>query len=150
VEPDQLRLAELTAAISLATDLGTGQPQEHALRTCVLSLRAADALGLAPAERSVVFYTALLRFLGCTADASDTAAFVGGDEIAFNAVMAPMVMADDREAVPHLIRHLGEDLRFVRRAGRVAAALSDPGGKGRSLAAHCEVGARLAADAAFQ
>lgn len=145
MEPDQLRLAELTAAISLATDLGTGQPQEHALRTCVLSLRAADALGLTPAGRSVVFYTALLRFLGCTADASDTAALVGGDEIGFNALMAPMVMADDREAVPYLIRHLGEDLRFVRRAGRVAAALSDPGGKGRSLAAHCEVGARLAA-----
>ena len=33
------RLAELTVALSLATDLGTGQPMEHGLRTCWLSLR---------------------------------------------------------------------------------------------------------------
>lgn len=31
------RLAELTTALSLATDLGTGQPLEHGLRTCWLS-----------------------------------------------------------------------------------------------------------------
>jgi HD-GYP domain-containing protein (c-di-GMP phosphodiesterase class II)/DNA-binding CsgD family transcriptional regulator len=53
-------------------------------------------------------------------------------------------MADDREAVPHLLRHLGEDLPPHRRVGRIAAALRDPGGKARSLSAHCEVGARLA------
>ena len=34
-EPD-LRLAELIAALSLATDLGMGQPMEHALRSSIL------------------------------------------------------------------------------------------------------------------
>jgi HD-GYP domain-containing protein (c-di-GMP phosphodiesterase class II) len=58
--------------------------------------------------------------------------------------MAPVVMADDREAVPHLVRHLAEDLPLLRRAGRIASALTDPGGKARSLSAHCEVGQRLA------
>ena len=141
----RLRLIELTAALSLATDAGTGQPFEHALRTCMLALRAADALELAAAEQSTVAYTTLLRFLGCTSDASQTAVLAGGDEIAFNAAMAPVVMADDREAVPHLIRHLGEGLPLHRRVGRIGAALSDPKGKARSLASHCEVGARLAA-----
>lgn len=132
------------AALSLATDAGTGQPFEHAVRTSVLAVRAAAALGLPPEEQSAVVCTTLLRFLGCTADASETAVLAGGDEIAFNAVMAPVVMADDREAVPRLLRHLGEDLPLVRRAGRMASALSDPGGKARSLSSHCEVGARLA------
>ena len=140
----RLRLIELTAALSVATDAGTGQPFEHALRTCVLAARCGDALGLAAAEQSTVVYTTLLRFLGCTSDASETAVLAGGDEIAFNAVMAPVVMADDRQALPHLLRHLGDDLPFGRRLGRVAAALSDPGGKARSLSSHCEVGARLA------
>ena len=63
------RLAELTVALSLATDLGTGQPMEHGLRTCWLSLAAAEALGLDAATRSCVYYVALLRFLGCTSDA---------------------------------------------------------------------------------
>lgn len=140
----RLRLIELMAALSLATDAGTGQPFEHALRTCLLASRCGNALGLASAEKSIVVYTALLRFLGCTSDASETAVLAGGDEIVFNAAMAAVVMADDREAVPHLLRHLGQDLSLTRRIGRIASALSDPGGKARSLSSHCEVGARLA------
>jgi HD-GYP domain-containing protein (c-di-GMP phosphodiesterase class II) len=139
-----LRVTEVTAALSLATDLGTGQPFEHALRTCLLSLRAGDELGVAAGGRATILHTSLLRFLGCTADASETAVLVGGDEIAFNATMAPVVMAEDREAVPHLLRSIGKGLPMRARAGRIAAALSDPGGKARSLSAHCEVGARLA------
>jgi HD-GYP domain-containing protein (c-di-GMP phosphodiesterase class II) len=140
----KLRLVELMAALSLATDAGTGQPFEHALRTCLLAVRTADAFDMAPAEKSTVVYTALLRFLGCTADASETVVLTGGDEIAFNAAMAPVVIADDRQALPHLIRHLGEGLPLPRRVGRLGVALSDPGGKARSLSSHCEVGARLA------
>ena len=63
-------MAELTIALSLATDLGTGQPMEHGLRTCWLSLAASEALGLDVASRSCVYYVALLRFLGYTSDAS--------------------------------------------------------------------------------
>jgi hypothetical protein len=37
------RLADLVSAFSLATDLGTGQPMEHALRTCLLSVRLGPA-----------------------------------------------------------------------------------------------------------
>ena len=58
------RLADVTVALSLATDLGTGQPMEHGLRTCWLSLRTAEALGLDSPTRSCVYHTALLRFIG--------------------------------------------------------------------------------------
>ena len=139
------RLAELTVALSLATDLGTGQPMEHGLRTCWLSLRTAEALGLDAAARSCVYYVALLRFLGCTSDAADTAVLAGGDDVAFNAAMAPMLMAQPGEAMRYFVRHLAEDLPAHRRAGRVVRALTDPGMTGRSLSQHCEVGSRLAA-----
>jgi len=65
----RLRLAELMAALSLATDLGMGQPLEQALRTCLIAIELAERMGLAKDEISEVFYVALLRFLGCTADA---------------------------------------------------------------------------------
>jgi HD-GYP domain-containing protein (c-di-GMP phosphodiesterase class II) len=139
------RLAELTLALSLATDLGTGQPMEHGLRTCWLSLAAADALGLDEADKSSVYYVALLRFLGCTADASDTAALAGGDDIAFNRSMAPMRNAGTGEGSRFFLRHLAEDLPPHRRVGRVVRALADPKAGDRSLAGHCEVAARLAA-----
>ena len=132
-------------ALSLATDLGTGQPMEHGLRTCWLSVRTAEALGLDAAARSCVYYVALLRFLGCTSDAADTAVLAGGDDVAFNAAMAPMLMAQPGEAMRYFVRHLAEDLPAPRRAGRVVRALTDPGMTGRSLSQHCEAGSRLAA-----
>ena len=137
------RVAELTIALSLATDLGTGQPMAHGLRTCWLSLAVAEWLGLDDATRSCVYYAALLRFLGCTSDASEVAALAGGDDVAFNAAMAPILMAQPGEAMRHFVRHLAEDQSVRRRAGRIARALSDPGFHGRSSSGHCEVAARL-------
>ena len=137
------RLAELTIALSLATDLGTGQPMEHGLRTCWLSLAASEALGLDVASRSCVYYVALLRFLGCTSDASETAVLAGGDDVAFNATMAPMLAARAGEGMRFFVRHLAEDLPAHRRPGRVVRALADPGMERRSLSSHCEVAARL-------
>jgi putative nucleotidyltransferase with HDIG domain len=138
------RLAELTIALSLATDLGTGQPLEHGLRTCWSAVAAADAMGLDATQRSCVYHVALLRFLGCTSDAAETAMLVGGDEIAFNGTMAPIVMADPVEGMGFVMRHVGEDLPFRRRLGAVARVLADPGGASRSLAQHCEAASRLA------
>jgi HD-GYP domain-containing protein (c-di-GMP phosphodiesterase class II) len=139
------RLAELTIALSLATDLGTGQPMEHGLRTCWLSLAVAEALGADATARSCVYYVALLRFVGCTSDASETAVLAGGDDIAFNATMAPMLGAQSGEGTRFFLRHLAADLPLYRRAGRVARALADPGMERRSLSGHCEVAARLGA-----
>lgn len=42
----ELRLAELIAAMSLATDLGLGQPMEHVVRSCLVGLRLAELHGL--------------------------------------------------------------------------------------------------------
>jgi hypothetical protein len=85
------RLAELTIALSLSTDLGTGQPMEHGLRTCWLSVAVSKALGLEASTQSCVYYAALLRFVGCTSNASETAVLAGGNDVALNAAVAPMV-----------------------------------------------------------
>src|SRR6266849_794921 len=88
---ERLRLAELMAALSLATDLGMGQPMEQALRTCLIAVSLGDRLRLSRDELSEVYYVALLRFLGCTADAHEFAAMVGGDDISMPAAIAPVL-----------------------------------------------------------
>lgn len=138
-----LRLAELVAALSLATDLGTGQPLEHALRTCLLSLELARRSGVAADELGDVYYVALLRFLGCTADASETAAMTGGDDLAFIGAMAPAFMGSPPEQLRALVRATGADLPLPRRVGKLTAALTDPKGAERSLSAHCEAAQML-------
>jgi HD-GYP domain-containing protein (c-di-GMP phosphodiesterase class II) len=138
-----LRLSELVAALSLATDLGTGQPLEHTLRTCLLSLALARRSGVGADHLADVYYVALLRFVGCTADAAETAADVGGDDLAFFAGMAPALMGSSTEQLRGMLRSTGTGLPAARRAGRLVGMLTDPGGAGRSLAAHCEAAQML-------
>ncbi len=63
-----IRLAELIAALSLATDLGMGQPMEFALSSCVLAVRLAEQCGYSQEARREVYYQALLRYIGCNAE----------------------------------------------------------------------------------
>jgi HD-GYP domain-containing protein (c-di-GMP phosphodiesterase class II) len=137
---DGLRLTGLVAALSLATDLGTGQPMGHALRACRLAVVLARELDLDDAARADVHYVALLRFLGCTADAPETARLAGGDNLAFLAAMAPAYMGSPAEGVRELARQTGRGRSLPRRAALLAGALAHPGAE----VAHCEVGARLA------
>src|ERR1700736_3979159 len=76
-----IRLAELIAALSLATDLGMGQPMEYVLCSCMLAVRLGEALGLGERELRDLYYLALLRYIGCNAETYTMAAIVG-DELA--------------------------------------------------------------------
>ena len=63
-----LRLAEIIDTLSLATDLGMGQPLEFALTGCVLATRMGESLGLPISDLRDVYYFGLLRFIGCNSD----------------------------------------------------------------------------------
>jgi HD-GYP domain-containing protein (c-di-GMP phosphodiesterase class II)/DNA-binding CsgD family transcriptional regulator len=139
-----LRLAELLASVSLATDLGTGQPPGHALRTCTIATAVAEELGCGPDEIRTVYQFALLRFLGCTSDAAETAALVGGDDRTFNAALAPVLMGSSWETTSRLVRSIAPGRPPLRRLRLLAGALADPKGAERSLSAHCEVAVMLA------
>ena len=76
---EQVRLAELVAALSLGIDLGFGQPMEHVLRQCLIALRMAERVGLDDDTRGAVYYTALLINVGCHADAHEQAKWFGDD-----------------------------------------------------------------------
>ena len=80
-EDSSIRLAELVAALSVATDLAMSQPLEYALRSCIVAVRLADALGFDDNGLHAVDYQALLRYIGCNAETLTMAALVG-DEMA--------------------------------------------------------------------
>jgi HD-GYP domain-containing protein (c-di-GMP phosphodiesterase class II) len=91
---ERIRLAELLAALSLATDLGSGVPFEKGLRTCVVASALGEALGLDSDQQRAVYEAALLRALGCTASAPENAALFGGDDMAFQAALKRLDPAD--------------------------------------------------------
>lgn len=144
-----LRRAELVAALSLATDLGTGQPLNHALRACVLATHFGAEVGFDEAELRAIYYVALLRSAGCVAD-SHVVASRFGDEIAANTAISLIDPADMRETLGLMLRHTGAGKPLIQRAGMVAAALAaGPGERDKVLSAHCEVAEMLAARLGF-
>jgi len=66
-------MGELLGAFAYASDLAFGLNLEDSLRSCYLSMRLADRLGLSEEERATVYYTALLKDAGCTSWTSELA-----------------------------------------------------------------------------
>ena len=54
-----VRQAEIVVALSRATELAMGQPADFALRSCVLAVDLARALGMSTEDVREVFYLAL-------------------------------------------------------------------------------------------
>jgi HD-GYP domain-containing protein (c-di-GMP phosphodiesterase class II) len=137
-------LAELIAALSLVTDLGTGLPVEQALHTCLLATRFATGIGLGEQDCRDVYYVALVRSIGCVASARELAASFY-DELAFLGEIYPVDAAHPREVLPVLLRHGGAGLPALQR-GRVLARLigEGPRGRDRVVAGDCEVARTLA------
>ena len=79
----ETRLAALIAALSLATDLGMGQPMEFALRVAMLAVDLGRRVGLGTADLADAYYLALVKHIGCTSDSLEFAGFTGGDDIGF-------------------------------------------------------------------
>ena len=143
VDRSGLRLAELVAAVSLASDLGLGQPMEHLLRSCRLGLRLAESAGLCEDERAVVYYVALLGWVGCHAESHEQAAWFG-DEIAMKADRYEVDMAG-RAGAGFVLRHVGAGTSPLRRARMLPPLIASHGKvAGAFEGTHCRLAGEVA------
>jgi HD-GYP domain-containing protein (c-di-GMP phosphodiesterase class II) len=76
-----LRLAELLAALSLASDLAHNLPTESALRNSLVAIGVARRQGLSGDELSEVYYLSVLRHIGCTGAAVYGSRLAEGDDL---------------------------------------------------------------------
>ena len=125
----RVTLAELLAVLSLAADLGMGQPMEHVLRQCLISLRLAERLGLDAADREVVYYSALIAWVGCHVDAYEQAKWFG-DDTALKSDFRQTDFATAASRPLFMLRHLGAGRHVAERARLGIAFL----GEGRKAA----------------
>src|SRR3954451_17289596 len=141
-EGEGVRLAELVAALSLATDLGLGQPQEHIIRQTVIAMRVAELEGLADDELAAIFYVSLLAWVGCLADAHEMGKWFGDDM----AVRADSYLVDltGLPMMRFMIGHVASGSSPVRRLTMIGRFLAG-GSKEveRSVASHCETSGDL-------
>jgi len=147
-----IRLAELMAALSLATDLGMGQPLEWALCSCVLAVRLGDALRFSQEELRETYYQALLRYIGCNAETHWMAA-LAGDEIALRTDFATVDNGNMAEVLGMMTRHIRQANAGASRLALAQAVVRDLVVSARGtpgfFSGHCEVAQRLAARMGF-
>jgi HD-GYP domain-containing protein (c-di-GMP phosphodiesterase class II) len=140
--PD-LRLADLLAALSVTTDLAMGQSRELAIRSCVVATAIARSIGLPEAEVSVVYYTTLLKHLGCTATSHEETQLFGPDELGMRRVAERIDLTSRKEALGFL-RVAGKGAG-AGRVGHVVRAVTGGEETDRAITeAVCEVAALMA------
>jgi HD-GYP domain-containing protein (c-di-GMP phosphodiesterase class II) len=142
VPDDDLRLADLVAALSVATDLGMGQEPEKAVRGCLVATTLARAMDLPEPEVRDVFYTTLLQHVGCTGPAHEAARLLG-DDLVVGAVAERTDVASRRETLALMAAvGRGTGVHRLRHLARTIAAGKD--GSRTVARAACEVGALMA------
>jgi HD-GYP domain-containing protein (c-di-GMP phosphodiesterase class II) len=139
-----LRLADLLAGLSVASDLGFGLRPETAMRSCLVATGLARALDLPDTEVADTYYTSLLFHVGCPAFSHETAALFG-NELAITRAVARTNLADPADflatLVPEATRGLPQRARDM-----LAERLLELGEQfGRSYdTASCEVASAVA------
>jgi HD-GYP domain-containing protein (c-di-GMP phosphodiesterase class II) len=140
---DQVRTAEVIAALSLATDLGMGFPLEHGLHSSLFAMRLCERLGVSAETASQAYYGCLLFYVGCTVDA-DIASEIFEDG-ALLAHFAPAMFGSRAQTLTGILRALAgpgspAPMGMIRAAGRLPRALRS---YQQHLAALCEVAQML-------
>lgn len=75
--------AEVIAAFSYALDLTEGQPAGHCIRACWIGMQVGREIGLSPADLGDLYYTLLLKDLGCSTNAARICELYEADDRAF-------------------------------------------------------------------
>jgi hypothetical protein len=133
-----LRLAELLAALSVVTDLGSWRLPETAMQACLLATRLAQRINMSAND---VYYTTLLRSVGCTAYAHEEAVLLDDAELA---AAGSVDWADPREALGFWLHHVARDSTPLEHAGIVAASMPRwVINRHEQITSHCEVGAAM-------
>ncbi|MFC4944716.1 HD domain-containing phosphohydrolase [Pseudonocardia sp. GCM10023141] len=136
-------VAELVGMLSLAADLGLGQPMEHLTRSSLIAVRLAERMQLTASDRETVYYLALLAWIGCTADSHESAERFG-DDITLRAGMYDVEIGSP-PMLRYLVRRAGTHGSVLHRARTVAGLVGTTGRTVQaSLVAHCQVTGLLA------
>ncbi|MCO5163634.1 MAG: HD domain-containing protein [Mesorhizobium sp.] len=78
-----LNVAELLGALSHALDLTEGQPKGHCQRACWIGTQVGMQMGLTAEALSDIYFTALLKDLGCSSNAARICELYLADDISF-------------------------------------------------------------------
>lgn len=144
-----IRLAELLGALSYALDLTEGQPVGHCVRSTWIGMRIGSRMHLSNEQLWELYYTVLLKDLGCSSNAARICELYLSDDIGFKrdsktmGSSLPQVLAF---VVTHTGRRspLGQRLRAILNIMQNGGEIVDD-----FIQTRCSRGAEIAASLRF-
>ena len=139
-----LRLNELIAALSHALDITEGQPEGHCIRCCWIGMHIGRELGLSDDDMWDLYYTLLLKDLGCSSNAARICELYLTDDRSFKRDFK--TVGDSLPSVLHFVlKHTGLKAGLAERFRSVLTILRDGPAIAHSLTAtRCQRGADIA------
>jgi len=142
-------LSELLSALSYALDLTEGQPPGHTVRSCLIGMRLAEALGLDADERSALYYSLLLKDTGCSSNSAITAEIFGTDEHQVKREYKKVAWDRKPDAARWVFQNAAVGKPLTERLKHVLKVATVPGGAEGMIRTRCERGAAITRSLGF-
>lgn len=142
-------LAELVGALSHALDITEGQPPGHGVRCCWIGMHVGRAIGMSEADLADLYYTLLLKDVGCSSNAARICQLYLADDLSFK---RDHKFLDD--ALPQILRfvlsHTGMKAGLAERFRSIVNIARNGGEIARELIeTRCQRGAEIARQMRF-
>lgn len=145
LQTTDLRLAGLLAALSHALDLVEGQPEGHCVRCCWIGVHIGRALNLSDGELWDLYYTLLLKDLGCSSNAARICQLYLADDIDFKRGVKTVDTTSVSQALKFVLTHTGLKAGLADRIRSLAHVCAKGGEIARELVeTRCHRGADIA------
>lgn len=139
-----IRLAEILSALSHSLDLTQGLPRGHMVRCCWIGTSIGREMGLAGDALSDLYYTLLLKDLGCSSNAARVCSYYLTDDLAFKRG-AKLMNGSLPQALRFIITHTGLQVGTAERFKAIFRAMKTGTGMAKELTeTRCQRGAEIA------
>jgi len=144
-----LKLSELIGALSHALDITEGQPEGHCVRCCWIGMHIGREMGLEADKLWELYYTLLLKDLGCSSNAARICELYLTDDLGFKRDFK--TVGDSLPQVLHFVlTHTGLKAGLAERFRAVLNILRDGSEIAKDLiATRCQRGAEIARQLRF-
>ena len=109
-----LKLSELIGALSHALDITEGQHEGHCIRCCWIGIHVGEKLGMPSEQLWELYYTLLLKDLGCSSNASRICELYLTDDLSFKRDFK-WVDGSLPQVLRFVLRHTGQSAGLIGR-----------------------------------
>ncbi len=99
LRPTGVSLSEMVSSLSYALDISEGHPTGHCVRACWIGFHIGREIGMQPRQLSHLYYTLLLKDVGCSSNAARICKLYLADDIALKHDFQKV-----RDSLPQILR----------------------------------------------